>query len=106
MAKHLQVSFKIYKQTANGVEGTKQEVWINHPDLSAAIYANEQGTGSLNEIMKVASCLVKNLKIGSSFGLELDEIFDGCKNYAIELWDYNDQPKMLKCVEIKHLETA
>jgi len=96
MKKHLQVSFKI---------GNRQEVWIQHPDLSRAIHANERGTGDISEVMEIADRLAH--KLGSEFGddieLELNEIHDGKKAYDIELWDYNNGAELIKHID---LETA
>lgn len=93
MKKHLQVSFKI---------GNGQEVWIQHPDLSAAIHANERGTGSFSQVMEVAYGLAQQLGI-DDIELDLDEIHDGQKAYEVELWDYNDGPQMVRSIS---LETA
>ena len=96
MKKHLQVSFKI---------GNGQEVWIQHPDLSAAIHANERGTGNFGQVMRVAYGLAQHLGI-DDIELDLDEIFDGQKAYEVELWDYNDGATMIKNVNVKDTATA
>jgi len=96
MKKHLQVSFKI---------GNGQEVWIQHPDLSAAIHANEKGKGSFSEVMEVAECLAQHLGI-DDIELDLDEIHDGRKAYEVELWDYNDGATMIRSINLKDLETT
>lgn len=96
MKKHLQVSFKI---------GNRQEVWIQHPDLSKAIHANEKGTGNFDQVMEVAYDLVSHLDI-NNIELDLDEIHDGVLAYEVELWDYNDGAEMIKSVNVKELETA
>lgn len=96
MKKHLQVSFAL---------GNGQEVWIQHPDLSAAIHANEQGTGSIDEIMDVADRLAHHLglEFGDDIELELGEIHNGQKAYEVELWDYTDGAQMIRSIS---LETA
>jgi hypothetical protein len=96
MKKHLQVSFKI---------GNYQEVWIQHPDLSAAIHANERGTGSFRQVMEVADRLAQHLCL-DDIELDLDEIHDGKKAYEVELWDYNDGSTMIRSVNLKELETT
>ena len=97
MKKHLQVSFKI---------GNRQEVWIQHPDLSAAIHASERGTGCFGQVTAVAVELAHHLglEFGDDIKLELDEIYDGELAYEVELWDYTDVPQMVRSVCVKKLE--
>ena len=90
MKKNLQVSFKI---------GNRQEVWIQHPDLSAAIHADR------DDVMSIAAELASHLNIEFEY-FDLDEIYDGEKAYEVELWDYNDSPTLVKSVNLKNLETA
>jgi len=99
MKKHLQVSFCI---------GNGQEVWIQHPALSAAIHANERGTGCFEQVMEVADQLAHHLglEFGDDIELELKEIHDGRKAYEVELWDYTDGPRMIKSINVKELEAA
>ena len=97
MKKHLQVSFKI---------GNGQEVWIQHPDLSAAIHANERGTGSFDQVMEVADGLAHHLglEFGDDIELDLDEIHDGQKAYEVELWDYTDGARMVRSISLESAE--
>ena len=99
MKKHLQVSFAL---------GNGQEVWIQHPDLSAAIHANERGTGCFGQVMEVADSLAHHLglEFGDDIELELSEIHDGKLTYEVELWDYTDGPRMIKSINVKELEAA
>ena len=90
MKKHLQVSFKI---------GNSQEVWIQHPDLSAAVHANEQGTGSFDDIIDIADHLTHRLGF-DDVELELGEIHDGTQAYQVELWDYTDGPALIRTVDL------
>jgi len=91
MNKNLQVSFKI---------GNRQEVWIQHPDLSASIHADDY-----NATMSIAAELASHLNIEFEY-FDLDEIYDGQKAYEVELWDYNDSPTLVKSVNLKNLEIA
>lgn len=96
MKKHLQVSFSL---------GNGQEVWIQHPDLSAAIHANERGTGCFGQVMEVADRLAHHLGLDftDDIELELSEIHDGKRAREVELWDYTDGPRMVRSIS---LETA
>lgn len=80
MKKDLLVSFKV---------GNQQEVWIQHPDLSAAIHANEAGHGNYNDVLCIAATLTEqHLKLNFD-RFDLDEIHDGDATSSIELWDYS-----------------
>jgi len=94
MKKHLQVSFRI---------GNRQEVWIQHPDLSAAIHANEKGTGSFDQVMEIADGLAHHLggEFAEDITLELDEIYDGKPDNSEELWDFNAMPTLVKRITVE-----
>jgi hypothetical protein len=99
MKKHLQVSFAL---------GNGQEVWIQHPDLSAAIPANERGTGCFGHVMEVADGLAHHLglEFEDDIEMELSEIHNGKLAYEVELWDYNDGATMIRSINLKDLETT
>lgn len=97
MKKHLQVSFRV---------GNRQEVWIQHPALSAAIHAFETGTGSHDQVMAIADGLVHHLggEFAEDITLELDEIYDGKPDNSVELWDFNTVPTLVKRITVEAAE--
>lgn len=97
MNKHLQVSFKLIDHNPT----RRQEVWIQHPDLSAAIHASECGRGSFDQTMQVAGRLAQHLSLGDHILLELDEIHDGLPVSEIQLWDYTDEPTMVASISLE-----
>jgi hypothetical protein len=66
-------------------------IYLNHPTVSKAIHANENGTGDYLGVIYAISDLLDSADIVVD-DWDIDEIHDGDSEYSIGLFDYEGTP--------------